>query len=46
MRKKARSLSSKSAFINLTEREKEMRNGREAREVGQVKTRGRKRGRH
>lgn len=46
LRKKARSSSSKSAFINLTEREKELRNGREAREVGQVKTRGRKRGRH
>lgn len=41
--KKARSSSSKSAFINSTEREKEMRNGRKGREVRQVKTKERKR---
>lgn len=46
LRKKARSSSSKSAFINLTEREKGMRNGREGRKVRQVKIRGGKRGRH
>lgn len=47
LRKKAQSSSSKSAFINLTEREKGMRNEREREERSkQVKIRGRKRGRH
>jgi len=40
--KKARSSSSKSAFINSTEREKGMRNGRKGREVRQTKNKRKK----